>query len=395
MIEAKARMVLEELLQQYPSVSCIGITGQMHGIVYLDGKGSLLSPLYTWQDQRSAAICAGLQEQTGYHLSAGYGLATHCALQEKGGVPEGAAKVSTIMDYLAFSLCGRENLRIHSTNAASLGFFDLEKGSFDRTALEKVGVNPEILPQVTGKSEIVGTFRGIPVAVPIGDNQASFLGSVPQPETMALANFGTGSQISLLTENCGGVETDGSVELRPFHEKMYLVCGSALCGGRAYALLEQFFRHYAEACGLPAGEQYTVMNRLAAEGLQSQDLPRVTTTFCGTRAEPDGRGSIESLGEENFTPSALIAGTLLGMARELHQMLAKMPGKKMTTLVASGNAIRRNPALQQALEMVFGMRVRIPAHQEEAAFGAALFAASAVLPQTRQDLALHCIHFLP
>ena len=33
-------------------IAVIGITGQMHGIVYTDCNGMAISPLYTWQDGR-------------------------------------------------------------------------------------------------------------------------------------------------------------------------------------------------------------------------------------------------------------------------------------------------------------------------------------------------------
>ena len=38
------------------TITSIGITGQMHGILYVDESGRGLSPLYTWQDR----ICAGV-----------------------------------------------------------------------------------------------------------------------------------------------------------------------------------------------------------------------------------------------------------------------------------------------------------------------------------------------
>ena len=38
--------ILSELLQKYPDVTRIGVTGQMHGIVYLDQTGQPLSSLY-------------------------------------------------------------------------------------------------------------------------------------------------------------------------------------------------------------------------------------------------------------------------------------------------------------------------------------------------------------
>ncbi len=43
-------------------------------------------------------------------------------------------------------------------------------------------------------------------------------------------------------------------------------------------------------------------------------------------------------------------------------------------IVASGNGIRKNPALVSAFEKKFNAAMKIPSHLEEAAFGAALFA---------------------
>ena len=369
--------ILEEMLERYSGIKSIGITGQMHGIVYLDKEGNCVSPLYTWQDQRSAALCPKLHALTGYRLAPGYGLATHCALMETGAVPHGAQKLCTIMDYLAFLLCGKENLRMHASNAASLGFFDLSTGDFDREAMKKAGIDPEFMPPVTRKTEIQGYFRNIPVAVSIGDNQASFLGSVSRPETMALVNFGTGSQISRMVPYLPEDWDRGQVEVRPYLEDSYLLCGSALCGGRAYALLERFFRQFLNSCGQTEEDCYRVLNDLALEGMdQTEDL-LVETTFCGTRRDPDKRGSITNLGEDNFTPKALAAGTLLGMARELWQQLRQMPGDPVQGLIASGNAVRKNPALLEAVTRVFGVAAGVPDHQEEAAFGAARFSAEA------------------
>ena len=383
-IAEKARSILDNLLSAFPETGSIGITGQMHGIVYLDPTGNLLSPLYTWQDQQAAPYCEELQQKTGFSVSPGYGLATHYALKKAGHVPTGAAGLCTVMDYLGFLLTGER--KIHSTNAASLGFFD--RSDFDADALVQIGTDRTMLPDVVSDAMILGTYRGIPVAVAIGDNQASFLGSVADPETMALANFGTGSQISRMTESRIRLR-DPLLEQRPLLNGKTLTCGSALCGGRAYALWEQFVRSLTGS----TQTQYAQLNALAEEGLQIPDLPKVYPAFCGTRADAAIRGRIENLSEENFTPAALTAGLLLGMAEELHAMFLRMPGSDVTQLIASGNGVRKNTALVKALEQVFGMPVRIPAHQEEAAFGAALFAAGA-RGMPVQQLQKNCIHYL-
>jgi len=169
----------------------------------------------------------------------------------------------------------------------------------------------------------------------------------------------------------------GAVERRPFFGDAYLISGAALCGGRAYAMLERFFRAYACAAGLDEKEQYPTLNRLAAEGLDWGQVLPVKTTFCGTRTNPDDTGEIRGICEENFTPQALAAGVLFGMAEELYSMYCSVPHDGITQLAASGNAVRRNPVLRQVLSKVFGMEVLIPCDQEEAARGAAMTAAVA------------------
>lgn len=47
-----ATVILEGLIAECGDVSVIGVTGQMHGIVYTDKAGNAVSPLYTWQDGR-------------------------------------------------------------------------------------------------------------------------------------------------------------------------------------------------------------------------------------------------------------------------------------------------------------------------------------------------------
>ena len=58
-IVERAVNLLDYFLEKYPHVERIGLTGQMHGIVYVDKEGNCVSPLYTWQDARGS-ICYGV-----------------------------------------------------------------------------------------------------------------------------------------------------------------------------------------------------------------------------------------------------------------------------------------------------------------------------------------------
>lgn len=375
MIWQKTKALLDNILEEYP-VSSIGVTGQMHGILYTSPNGTPLSPLYTWQDGRAGqgenSACDIIKRETGYTVPEGYGLATHYHLLRNGEVPKETYFCSTIMDYVTMRLCGLSKPITHITDAASWGFYRNDIQGFDEDALSKLGVDSSVLPDVTADTCIIGTYKGIPVSVAIGDNQAAFIGSVKEAEHTVLVNIGTGSQICMLADK---PLEDGSplVESRPFDGKKYLLSGSCLCGGRAYALLESFFRAYAVAAGLPDIPQYEILNKLAEKGLKDGSALQVKTTFCGTRADPTLRGQINGIGENNLTPEALSAGVLCGMADELFDMYKTMPSDTARYLVASGNAVRKNVVLQQILTQKFNLPIQIPKNTEEAASGAALF----------------------
>ena len=365
--------LLGDILNTYP-VSSIGVTGQMHGMLQMSHRGEALSPLYTWQDTRAKDdnnACDEISRLTPYHIPAGYGLATQYHLMNKGEVPEQPYYICTIMDYIIARLCGNSRPVIHITNAASWGFYSHTLKNFDLSALEKLGISEQTLPLLTEKKEIVGYYKSIPVAVSIGDNQAAFMGAVTKPDSTVLLNVGTGSQVSLLSEKI--LEETSLIEARPYDEKCVLYSGSALCGGRAYAMLEKLFRTYAVACGLPDEPRYDVLNAFAKAGLEQGAVPKIRTTFAGTRENPAVKGSMIEIEENNFTPEGFSAGVLYGMVGELFEMYEKMPHTHIKTIVASGNGVRKNPLLQQVIEAIFQLPVTLPDHTEEAAFGAAKF----------------------
>jgi len=380
-IIAKATELLDGILAKYPAVCVIGLTGQMHGIVYLDENGKAVSPLTTWRDKRGDRLCADgmtycekIRSITGRHTASGFGLVTHYYNIVNGLVPADAKTFCSIMDYLAVSLTGRKVPLMHTSNAAGFGLFDGEKGAFMEDAICALGMDTAVLPEVTGDYATLGTYKNIPVAVAIGDNQASFLGSVKNPENDVLINFGTGSQISLMSSYCKVAE---NLELRPLVQDQYLICGSALAGGYAYAILENFFRRYMTAATGEEVSQYDMVNALAKTAYEQGIAPLdVETTFCGTRLDPNRRGVISGVSNLNFTPEALSLGVIHGICRELYDLLGeKTVGK--SAIIASGGAVQRNPVLQKVISDMFGLPLILSTQKEEAATGAALFAAVA------------------
>lgn len=381
-IRATALQAVETLLAQHPDTQRIGITGQMHGILYLDATGTPVSPLYIWQDgrgdqpyDRQETYAQHVSRITGYPAATGYGMVTHWYNLQNGLVPASATQLCTIHDYIAMLLSGNTVALTEASDAASLGLFDVEKGCFDQDALKKAGIDPAMVPKLA-ETPCIGHFRGsIPVYIPIGDNQASFLGATGGKTDAMLVNMGTGGQFSVYTEHfleCPGLET------RPFPGGFLLV-GSSLCGGRAYALLESFLRQTAKAMtGSTPNSCYDAMNTLLSSGCP-EDLPTVVPLFQGTRQDPTLRGSITGLNTENFTPRHLIWAMLQGMTAELHDMYLRFlaAGGAPAVLIGSGNGLRRNSHLQNCFSRMFGQKLVMSDCNEEAATGAAIFAQNA------------------
>ena len=381
-IRETALSIVSALLKEYPDVARIGITGQMHGILYLDSEGQPVSPLYTWQDNRGMrpfgkeeTYAQHLSRLTGYPLATGFGIVTHYYNQQNDIVPENAVAFCTIHDYIAMVLAGLTKPVTEASDAASLGVFDVVNGCFDTDALSAAGIDTRFLPPLAS-SPCIGNYHSIPVYIAIGDNQASFLGATVGNLQAMLVNLGTGGQFCVHTKTyltCPGLET------RPFPLGGYLITGASLCGGRAYALLERFWAQAVEMMsGSPAVSCYEAMERLLCGVPKPENLPVVIPLFQGTRSAPHLRGSITELSTENFTPLHFTWAMLEGIAEELFGMYQDYltAGGVPGTLVGSGNGLRKNRYLQQCVSEKFGMPLHLSDCEEEAATGAALFAGS-------------------
>ncbi|MBQ4430136.1 MAG: hypothetical protein II877_01435 [Synergistaceae bacterium] len=368
---------LEAITQEHGQPSAIGFTGQMHGIMYIDAFGEPVSPLYTWEDPSANIPVNGkssleILRENGLSIPSGYGIGTHFYLQRAGKIPSTAVKITTISDWIAMKLCAKNEPVLSSDMAAGLGGFDVQRREFMYDRLESAGVNVSFLPETLKGYSVVGnTESGTPVACSMGDNQASFMGAAEDEENTLLLNVGTGSQVSFMASEYADIH--GDIEFRPYGDK-YLLAGSALCGGRAYAMLEGFYR---EICGSSC---YEMMSRHAEEFLRTHGLNqawKVDTRFQGTRSNPNITGGVTGITAGNFTPGAFTVGVIRGIIEELHGMYEAMrniAGRSAGVIVGAGNGMRRNEIMRRIAGEIFGLDVRVPKYKEEAARGCALLA---------------------
>ncbi|MCF7848669.1 MAG: hypothetical protein K9M45_07465 [Kiritimatiellales bacterium] len=375
--------ILDSFISVHDNIGGIALTGQMHGIVYVNEKGNAASPLYTWQDgsgnrpyRNGKTYAEVMSGQTGYPISSGMGCVTLYHHLLNGCVPGDAACICTIHDYVSMKLVGKTAPKMDPTDAASLGCFNLQSLRFDEQALAKAGLDSSILPEIVPSSEELGkTKQGIPVYAAMGDNQASFLGAVKEMDRSVLVNVGTGSQVSAYLDEY--IETPG-LDIRPFPSGGYLYVGAPLCGGRSFSLLKDFFsKTLVLFTGQTSDAIYDIMATVPFDHLPEKELLNVDARFAGSRSVPEVRGSIENIGMNNLTPENLVLSFQMGMAKELYDLYTLFPEPlkhKVQSLAGSGNGVRKNKVLQQCLEKQFKYPIRIPVYEEEASYGAALLA---------------------
>ena len=352
--------IVDKILESIPleDVSAIGLTGQMHGMLYVDKNGNAASSLFTYQDGRGDLPYKNTTYAKYLGSYSGYGNVTDFYNRENDLRPKRAVTYCTIADYIAMKLCGLKEPCIHESNAASFGNYNIETMTFDY----------DFSPKITNGYTIIGEYKGIPVSVAIGDNQASVFSTLIDEDDV-LVSVGTESRVSMISQypiECTDHET------RPYFDNKYLIVGTSLGGGRIYTLLKDFYkdivRNFTEVSD---DEIYSYMN---STPINLQHTLMIESRFAGTRQRPELTGNIHNIKFDNFTPENLTSSLLDALSGELFCLYFMDVGLKKNGLIGIGNGIRKNPALVKYLENRFKTVMKIPVHVEEAAFGAALYA---------------------
>lgn len=403
------RGVADQLGERCVEVAGMGITGQQHGVVVAGPDGESLTPFINWQDRRGEEATDGsavslvrrLQERagadaaqrTGCRLATGYMAVSLCWLKEHGLLPA-HGRACFIMDYFGSALTGAAPVT-DPTCAASSGAFNVRQGDWDGELLDVLQLPRSLFVPLKGSADHLGRLTpsaahrlglraGLPVFAGIGDNQASFLGSVARRQQSLLVNVGTGGQVAAFHAD---FEYDPSLETRPFPHGGFLLVSAGLSGGAAYAALERFYREagrelfqYGEGNAL-----YARMNELAARVPPGAGGLRCEPFFAGTRTEPELRGAWTGVSMINLTPAHFTRALLEGMARTFRtgaDRILALLGEARPMLVGAGNGLRENALLARIIATELGHPLHVVRHAEEAAYGAALLAAVAagVLP---------------
>lgn len=373
-IYSKVKEKLNKLIKKHHDIKAIGITGQMHGIVYVDEDINAISPLYTWQDKRSELL---INEENVVNIincyskekiKPGYGFTTYLWNQKNNFLTNKKYKILTIHAYIANKLSNNRDLMLHSSDAHSFGLFDLVKVNFDFESISKLGIDISVLPKVVYGKYKLGEYQRISVYAAIGDNQASYLGTVLNSKKLLL-NVGTGSQTSFYTNTISNINE--KIEIRPFINKdEYLLVGASPNGGKSYELLAKFFQSYSLENISVVYEKMNNVNKKVFIKVLDSDLEFIPS-FYGTRLYSNQKAEIRGITFDNFDFDHFVASLVKGIAKELYDLTIKMVDiEKIDTIYASGNGYRKNILLQKALKHMFKKEILLSHHEEEAGYGA-------------------------
>lgn len=236
--------------ESYRAVEAVGYSGQMHGLVTVDAKGTPIRPAIIWLDQRSGAQLAKIEEQIGMekiaqvlHNRVFTGFAFPSLLWIKEHEPERFEKIHKILlpkDYVRFKMTGE--LGTDASDGASSTGFAVGERDWAWDIIESLGLPADIFPECHESLEIAGKItkecaaltglpEGIPVVYGSGDQPAYIIGTGVVGPGVVVSNVGTGGQLSVYSAKD---VYDPKLRIQTFcHavDKAYSVFGAHVCSG--------------------------------------------------------------------------------------------------------------------------------------------------------------------
>lgn len=213
LVDAFVRNVRNE--QDGPFINAIAVTGQMHGLVTIEG--GKLQPIIPWNDTRSAEMIPALSERlgpkyvsrTGGPLEAGYMGATLAWIRQYD--PERWQRIERVFlpkDALFYALT--DMIVTDPTDAVGTGLYNPVRGTWDHETLGILAIPPEWLPDVAPITSELGFLRpelaektGIGQFTPLlpagGDTPAAAFGSHAVERSEGLFMLSTGAQVIIPT----------------------------------------------------------------------------------------------------------------------------------------------------------------------------------------------------
>jgi xylulokinase len=210
--------IMQWAAREAKPVEAVGLTGQMHGCVLLDGEGAVLRPALIWCDQRTQPQCDWLTETIGYErlieLTCNPALPNFTLtklLWVREHQPEIFSKIKHVLcpkDYVRFRLTGEYAMDMQEASGTLL--LDVTHRRWSAEVAEISGIpmqwlpklfeGPEICAHISAEAEAVtGLAAGTPVVAGAGDQGAGAVGmGILEPGSVS-ATIGTSGVVFAAT----------------------------------------------------------------------------------------------------------------------------------------------------------------------------------------------------
>ncbi len=253
------RQVLQDAGIEGKEVSGVGLSGQMHGSVFLDASGEVLRRAILWNDQRTGAECAEITEAAGGRKAL-IGMVANPALtgftapkilwvrKHEPDLYEKADRILLPKDYVRYRLTGEFATEVSDASGTLL--LDVAKRAWSADLLGRLEIDAGLLPEVyesqevsgrltAGAAEATGLAPGTPVVGGGGDQAAGAVGGGIVRRGVISATLGTSGVVFAHADE---VETDPEGRVHTFcHavEGKWHVMGVVLAAGGSL----QWFRN--------------------------------------------------------------------------------------------------------------------------------------------------------
>lgn len=380
----------------------IGLSGQMHGSVFLDNSGpetgEPLRPAILWNDQRTASQCARIERDAGGRRKL-IAMVGNPALtgftapkilwvrEHEPKIYENTRHILLPKDYIRFRMTGEYATEVGDASGTLL--FDVKNRRWHKGLIQRLGIDAALLPAcseshvVTGKltkwaAGKLGLTEGVPVVGGSGDNAAGAVGNGIVRSGIAMASLGT-SGVMFAHADEPVLDPDGRVHtMCSAVEGKWCVFGCMLSAGGSL----QWFRNHVGKYEVELAKKrrvdvYQILDEEAAtappgcEGLVF--LPYLTGERC-PHPDPLARGGWVGLTARHNRASlirSVIEGITFGMTDGLRIMQGMGLDLRKIYLTGGGS---RSPFWRQVQADTYNVPVALTNSKEGAAYGVALLA---------------------
>ncbi|KAF7206642.1 sedoheptulokinase [Nothobranchius furzeri] len=398
-IAALNRCVSQLPRDKLQHVSRIGLSGQMHGVLFWKTKNVCdwsnedfftagdTSQLITWQDGRCSRDFLSTLPKPDSHLSVatGFGCATiFWYMKHRPEFLEEFTVAGTIQDYVVSMLCGLERCVMTPQNAASWGFFNTAANRWNDDILRAAGFPLHLLPRCVPSGDLVGQTRsawlgvpaGTPVGAALGDFQCSVYSCIRAP-TDAVLNISTSAQLTFSMPAdftpSDSAKLEPSISYFPYFNASYLAVAATLNGGNVLATFVETLTSWMGELGAELGGSCLYEKLIRCALIQETSDLMVSPTLLGERHNPLCLGQVTNISTSNLSLGHVFRALCRGVINNISSM---MPAELLLQvgvcrIVGSGSALARNEVLRQEVERVFPLQV-VYGHNADSAVGAAM-----------------------